>query len=70
MTDFGSNFWTELIGFSQIKTDFDPKYERIFTLEGYDRILQYYLRPGGNATDEDSKTYDNEPDYDNNSSNE
>ena len=67
---FIHNFRTEVIGFSQIKTVFDPEYEQIITLEGYDRISQYYLRPGDYATDEDSETYDNEPDYDDNSSNE
>ena len=44
---FIHNFWTALVGYSQIiKTVFDPEYKRIYTLEGYDRISQYYLNPG------------------------
>ena len=39
------NFRTELVGSNQIKTVFDPEYERYINLEGYDRIRQYYLRP-------------------------
>ena len=50
---FIHNFRTEIVGSSQIKTVFDPEYERSITLEGYDRILQYYLRPGDYVTDED-----------------
>ena len=57
---FIHNFWTEVVGFSQIKTVFDPEYERIITLEGYDRISQYYLRPGDYVTDdEDSDELNN-----------
>ena len=48
------NFWTELVGFNQIQTVFDPEYERYQTLEGYDRISQYYLRPGDYNTDDDN----------------
>ena len=50
---FIHNFRTEIVGSSQIKTVFDPEYERSITLEGYDRISQYYLRPGDYVTDED-----------------
>ena len=53
----------EVVGFSQIKTVFDPEYERIITLEGYDRISQYYFRPGdynskvdGDGTDNDNES--------------
>ena len=42
-----------MVGFSQIKTVFDPEYERIITLEGYDRISQYYFRPGDYVTDDE-----------------
>ncbi len=38
------NFRTELVGRNQIKTVFDPEYERYITLDGYDRISKYYLR--------------------------
>ena len=60
-------FRTEVIRLSQIKTVFDPEYERITTPEGYDWIFQYYLQPGDYEPDDDSEKYDNEPDYDNNS---
>ncbi len=38
------NYRTEIVGCNQIKTVFDPEYERYINLEGYDRIGQYYLR--------------------------
>jgi hypothetical protein len=40
------NFQTDYIGYSQIKTVFEPEYERIANLKGYDRIARYYFRPG------------------------
>jgi hypothetical protein len=40
------NFWTDYVGYNQIKMVFDPEYARIENLEGYDRIAQYYFRPG------------------------
>jgi hypothetical protein len=43
-----------LVGSNQIKTVFDPEYERYINLEGYDRIRQYYLRPDDCASDDDS----------------
>ena len=52
--DYVHNFRTELVGFNQIQTVFDPEYERYQTLEGYDRISQYYLRPGDYNTDDDN----------------
>ena len=36
------NFRTHIIGCNQIKTVFDPEYERVFTLNGSDRITRYY----------------------------
>ncbi len=32
--------------YSLIKTVFNPEYERVANLEGYNRIEQYYFRPG------------------------
>ena len=55
-------FCTELVGFNQIKTVFDPEYVRIQSLEGYDCILQYYFKPGDYNSDDDddnSNTNDN-----------
>ncbi len=40
------NFWTNYVGYSQIKTVFDPEYERVANLEGYNKVAQYYFRPG------------------------
>jgi hypothetical protein len=45
------NFCTDYVGYSQIKTVFDSKYVWCKNLYGYDRIAQYYFRPG----DYDSK---------------
>jgi hypothetical protein len=61
---FVHNFRTEVVGLSQIKTVFDPEYERSITLEGYDRIAQYYLQPGDYVTDneDDGEANDNEDD--------
>jgi hypothetical protein len=40
------NFQTEYVGCSQIKSVFDPEYVRVENLEGYNKIAQYYFRPG------------------------
>ena len=47
------NFRTEFVGYNQIKTVFDPEYARIENLQGYDRIAQYYFRPGDYDSDVD-----------------
>ena len=39
------NFRTDIVCSNQIKTVFDPEYERFITLDGYDRISNYYLQP-------------------------
>ena len=39
------NFRTEIVGLNQIKTVFDPEYERYINLKGYDRISQCFLHP-------------------------
>jgi len=61
------NFRTECIGLNQIKTVFDPEYERYQTLEGYDRISQYYLRPGDYNTDDEVDSDDESDDDDDDS---
>ena len=48
------NFCTELVGLHQIKTVFDPGYERCVNIEGYDRISQYYLRTDDRNSENDS----------------
>ena len=56
------NFCTELVGFNQIKTVFDPEYVRIQSLEGYDCISQYYFKPGdynSDDNDDENNTNDN-----------
>lgn len=40
------NYRTEMVGFNQINTVFDPEYVRVQSLQGYDRIAHYYFRPG------------------------
>jgi hypothetical protein len=58
------NFQTYHVGYIQIKTVFDPEYERVANLKGYNRITQYYFCPGdydsevdgsgGESNDDDS----------------
>ena len=48
------NFWTDIVGSNQIKTVFDPEYERFITLDGYDGISNYYLRPEDFNSDTDN----------------
>ena len=50
---FVHNLRTGIVGKNQIKTVFDPEYERIRAVEGYDRIRQYYFVPGEYDTDDD-----------------
>ncbi len=57
------NFRTDYIGYSQIKTVFDPEYVRIKNLQGFDQIAQYYFHPrdydskvDGDGTDNDNKS--------------
>ena len=45
------NFRTHTMGQNQIKAVFDSEYARVVNLEGYDRISQYYFRPGDYNTD-------------------
>jgi hypothetical protein len=40
------NFRTDYIGYSQIQTVFGPEYIWVKNLQGYNRIVQYYFRPG------------------------
>ncbi len=47
------NYWTELVGFNQINTVFDLEYVRVQNLYGYNRIAQYYFRPGDYDSDDD-----------------
>jgi hypothetical protein len=47
------NYRTELVGFNQINTVFDPEYVRVQNLYGHDRIAQYYFRPGGYDSNDD-----------------
>ena len=47
------NFHTDIVGYNQIKTVFDPEYERFITLDGYDRISKYYLQSEDFQSDTD-----------------
>ena len=40
------NFYTEYVGYSQVKSVFDLEYVCVENLQGYDQISQYYFRPG------------------------
>ncbi len=40
------NYRTHTMGQNQIKVVFDSEYAWVVNLEGYDRISQYYFRPG------------------------
>ena len=63
---FIHNLQTEIVGKNQIKTVFDPEYERIQTLRGYDRIRQYYFEPGDYNTDDEDNDDDGWRQYDDN----
>jgi hypothetical protein len=52
------NYRTELVGTNQIKTVFDPEYQRIISIEGYDRIRKYYLQPEDFESDEDENDFE------------
>ncbi len=46
------NYRMELVGFNQINTVFDPEYVRVQNLYRYNRIAQYYFRPGDYDSDD------------------
>jgi hypothetical protein len=58
------NYRTHTVGQNQIKAVFGcSEYARVVNLEGYDRISQYYFRPGDYNTDsneEDNSSGDGE----------
>ena len=54
------NFWTDYVGYNQIKSVFDPEYARSESLEGYDRISQYYYHPGDYDSEVDGEGSDND----------
>jgi hypothetical protein len=54
------NYQTELVGYSQIQTVFDPEYVWCENLQGYECISQYYFRPG--EYDSEIDGYGNESD--------
>eukprot|EP00804_Cyclotella_cryptica_P008841 CCRYP_013067-RA/>CCRYP_013067-RA protein AED:0.08 eAED:0.08 QI:0/-1/0/1/-1/1/1/0/232 len=47
------NFRMGIVGRNQIKTVFDPEYEKYVNLAGYDRVGQYYLLPEDFNSDSD-----------------
>jgi hypothetical protein len=47
------NYRTELVGFNQINMVFDPEYVCVQNLYGYNRIAQYYFRPGDYDSNDD-----------------
>ncbi len=56
------NFWTNYVGYNQIKSVFEPEYVRIENLEGYDRIAQHYFHPGDYDSEVDGEGRDNDSD--------
>ncbi len=40
------NFRADYVRYSQIRTVFDPEYERVANLDDYDRVVHYYFHPG------------------------
>jgi hypothetical protein len=52
------NFCTEVVGHNQITAVFDPEYEQVINIHGYDRIRTYYLQPGNYATDDEAELMD------------
>ncbi len=54
------NFRTDYVGYNQIQTVFDPEYVRVENLEDYDRISQYYFRPGDYDSEVDGDGTDND----------
>jgi len=57
---FINNFRTHIVGLNQISTVFNPEYEQVINLDGYDRIRQYYLQPGDYETDEEGDDDDDD----------
>ena len=58
------NYRTELVGYNQIQTVFDSEYVHVQSLHGYDRIAQYYFRPGEYDSDDDNDDNSNSSDND------
>jgi hypothetical protein len=48
------NYRTKMVDFNQFNTVFNTEYVRIRNLHGYDRIAQYYFRPGDYHRDDDN----------------
>ena len=61
---FINYFQTETVRQNQITTVFDPEYERVVNLDGYDQIQKYYLCMEDYNTDDN---FDDAFDNDNNS---
>jgi hypothetical protein len=45
----------EIVGHNQILEVFEPEYEQIININGYDRICNYYLQPGDYETDDEAE---------------
>ena len=54
------NYCTHLAGINQIKTVFDPEYERSVAIEGHNKIYQYYFQEGDYVSDSDNVVVDKE----------
>ncbi len=52
---FIHNFCTEIVRHNQIAEVFNPKYEWVINIYGYNWIQQYYLEPGDYETDNEAE---------------
>ena len=55
---FIHNFRTEKVGHNQIAEVFNPEYERVINIHGYDRIRRYYLELGDYETDDEAEIFE------------
>ena len=52
---FIHNFCTEIVGHNQITEVFNPEYEHVINIQGYDCIRRYYLQPSDYETDDEAE---------------
>ena len=52
------NFRTEKVGHNQIAEVFNPEYECVVNIYGYNCIRRYYLEPGDYDTDNEAEIFE------------
>ena len=55
---FIHNFRTEVVGRNQIAEVFNPEYERVVNIHGYNHIRRYCLEPGDYETDNEAEIFE------------